>query len=32
VCGNIGWIKAVHHIENKYYLFERKKIEGSAET
>jgi hypothetical protein len=21
VCGNDGWIIAVHHLENKYYLF-----------
>jgi hypothetical protein len=32
VCGNDGWIIAVHPIENKCYLFERKKIERSAET
>ena len=29
---NGGWIIAVHRIENKSYLVERKKIEGSAET
>jgi hypothetical protein len=32
VCENDGGIVAVHHIENKSYLFERKIIEGSAET
>jgi hypothetical protein len=32
VCGNDGLIIAVHHMENKSYLVERKILEGSAET